>query len=519
MKTHKHVRRVPLKILVSCVALTLALLAVVGAQAQEKEQMTDTDITLALMDALTYDPGVSGYLVDVETDNGIVSLGGSTTNLLAKRRAARLAETVKGVRAVVNNIRVKSLDRPDMEVRDDVIDALAANPATDSWEVEVGVSDGTVELTGTVNSWYEKQLAAKVARSVRGVMQVDNEIALEYDQDRPDAEIANEIREKLRWDALVDDALITVQVDNNHVTLEGTVGSAAEKRYAISDAWVSNVESVNADDLEVADWARDERFRTDKYVPKSDKEVADAVDDALFYDPRVASFHVDVAVDNGVVTLSGVVDNLKAKRAASQVAKNTVGVWTVENRVKVRPSEPMTDAMVATEVREALLRDPFVNRYDVDVSVDNGIVYLSGEVDTFFEKAQADDVVAQVNGVVAVANNLDVRDQGDILTYDPYVDYWWWYPIDYDWYTFPNDRYSVLSDWEIKEEIENEFFWNPFVDSEEITVTVDDGVATLSGTVDTWSERIEATANALEGGAVHVDNNLMVAYGPEYYQE
>ncbi|MBD3332909.1 BON domain-containing protein, partial [candidate division GN15 bacterium] len=453
------------------IILTIALLMALSVQAQD--EMTDADITLAVMDALTYDPGVSGYLVDVETDNGIVTLSGSATNLLAKRRAARLAETIKGVRSVVNNITVKSLDRPDMEVRDDVVDALAANPATDTWEIEVTASDGVVELNGVVNSWYEKQLAAKVTRSVRGVMEVDNELGLDYEEDRPAAEIAAEVREKLRWDELVDDALITVEVDDNEVTLSGTVGSAAEKRYAISDAWVDNVEAVDAEDLEVADWARDERFRTDKYVPKSDEEVAGAIRDALFYDPRVASFDVEVSVNNGVVTLSGVVDNLKAKRAASQVASNTVGVWTVKNQMSVRPAEPMTDAMVAADVRQALLRDPYVNRYDIDVTVDNGIAYLNGDVDTFFEKAQADDVAAQVNGVVAVENNLDVQDEAEPLTFDPYVDYDWWYLGDYDWYTFPNARYTVLSDWEIKEEIEDEFFWSPFVDSEEVTVSVD----------------------------------------------
>lgn len=518
MITRERAVKIPLRAILPTIILTIALLIAISTSAQARE-MTDTDITLAVMDALTYDPGVSGYLVDVETDNGIVTLSGSTTNLLAKRRAARLAETVKGVRSVVNRIEVKSLGRPDNEVRSDVVDALAANPATESWEVEVTATDGVVKLTGSVDSWYEKQLAAKIARSVRGVTEIDNQLALEYEDDRPDPEIAAEIREKLRWDALVDDALVSVAVDDNEVTLTGTVGSAAEKRYAISDAWVDNVDRVNAEDLGVADWARDERFRTDKYIPKSDEEVEEAINDALFYDPRVASFDVDVSVDNGVVRLSGTVDDLKAKRAASQVASNTVGVWTVRNQVNVRPGQPVTDAVVAADVRQALLRDPYVNRYDVDVTVDNGIAYLGGDVDTYFEKAQADDVAAQVAGVIAVENNLEVSDGDDVLTYSPYVDYDWWYPADYDWYTFPNGRYTALSDWEIKEEIEDEFFWNPFVDSEDVTVTVDNGVATLTGTVETWSERIEATANALEGGAVQVDNNLMVAYGPEYYQE
>ncbi len=516
MKSHNRTMKIQLTAVLAIVVLMAVVMMPTHADARE---MTDADITLVVMDALTYDPGVSGYLVDVETNNGIVVLGGSATNLMAKRRAAKLAETVKGVRSVVNTIKVKSLGRPDAEIRDDVVGALAANPATNAWEIDVAVRDGAVGLSGAVNSWYEKQLAAKIARSVRGVMEVDNKLALDYEQDRPDAEIAAEIREKLRWDELVDDALITVEVEDNEVTLGGTVGSAAERRYAISDAWVDNVERVNADALEVADWARDDRFRTNKYVPRSDDEIADALNDALFYDPRVASFDVEVAVDNGIVTLSGVVDNLKAKRAASQVANRTVGVWTVKNQLNVRPTEPVSDAMVAADVRMALLRDPYVNRYDVTVTVDDGIAHLNGEVDSYFEKAQADDVASQVSGVVAVQNNLDVQDESNALLRDPWVNYDWWDIADYNWYAIPDNRAVVMSDQQIEELIESKFFWSPFVDSEEINVTVDAGVAILTGEVDTWSERIEATAKALEGGAVQVDNKLIVAYGPEQYRK
>jgi osmotically-inducible protein OsmY len=46
------------------------------------------------------------------------------------------------------------------------------------------------------------------------------------------------------------------------------------------------------------------------------------------------------------------------------------------------------------------------------------------------------------------------------------------------------------------------------VDSEQITVTVDDGVATLTGTVDSYTEMEAAVENAYEGGAVWVDNDL-----------
>lgn len=80
------------------------------------------------------------------------------------------------------------------------------------------------------------------------------------------------------------------------------------------------------------------------------------------------------------------------------------------------------------------------------------------------------------------------------------------------------DYKTVKSDWEIKEDIEDELYWSSFVDSDEVTVNVDDGEATLTGTVDTMDEREAAEKNAYDGGAVSVDNDLTVEYGPDYYE-
>ena len=99
--------------------------------------------------------------------------------------------------------------------------------------------------------------------------------------------------------------------------------------------------------------------------------------------------------------------------------------------------------------------------------------------------------------------------------YSPYIDDW--VLNDYDWYVDTN-RFTTKTDWEIKEDIDDELFWSPFVDSDDVSVSVDDGVAELTGTVDTWAERETATVNAIEGGAVTVDNDLSVRYGPEYYE-
>ena len=68
----------------------------------------------------------------------------------------------------------------------------------------------------------------------------------------------------------------------------------------------------------------------------------------------------------------------------------------------------------------------------------------------------------------------------------------------------------VRSDADIREDIESELAWSPFVDANEVTVSVENGVATLTGTVDTWAEYNAARENAYEGGAASVITKLEV---------
>lgn len=488
------------------------LLAATWSPATAAQSLTDEDITNAVDDQLIEDTAVPSAYLGVTTSEGIVTLTGSVNNILAKDRAESLARTVKGVRGVVNRVDVSPGYRPDMEIQEDVVDALVWDPATKSWEIDTKVNNGVVTLSGKVDSWHEKMLAAKVAKGVRGVKGVDNDILLDYGADRADADIQEDIEEMLHWDAYVDDALINVRLDDGKVTLSGTVGSLAEKERATGLAWVSGVTAVDNSDLQVRWWARDDRLRSKKYVPKSESAIKQAVQDVLLYDPRVESFQIEVEPDGGYVTLRGKVDNLKAKRAAAADARTVVGVWAVDNKIKFSP-RASSDRRIEDNVEKALVRDPYIDRYELVVSVTDGVVNLYGDVDSTFEKSQADDVASRQVGVQGVNNYLTVNNPNG-MAYSPYADDWYLY--DYDWYT-DTDRTTTKSDWQIEEDIEDELWWSPFVDSDDITVSVEAGVATLTGTVETWGERQAATENAIEGGAMLVDNNLTIEYGPDYY--
>ena len=277
---------------------------------------------------------------------------------------------------------------------------------------------------------------------------------------------------------------------------------------AIADAWTAGVIDVDAAGLAVARWARDQDLRAGKYAARSDQEIAKAVREALLYDPRVSKFTIDVDADAGIVTLRGSVADLKAKRVAVADATRTVGVIAVRDRLRVRLGDDVpADTTIEANVRKALARDPFVTGNDIEVTSRGGIVDLDGQVDSWFEKGQADDVASRVKGVLAVDNNLIVDDDASAMVFDPYVDAWSIYG--YDWYE-PRPRSPREPDAVIAKEIRDELWWSPYVKSDDVDVAVDNGVATLTGTVDTWGERRAARSNALEGGATTVVNELIV---------
>ena len=175
--------------------------------------------------------------------------------------------------------------------------------------------------------------------------------------------------------------------------------------------------------------------------------------------------------------------------------------------MRVGPGKNLGDPEIQERVEEALTRSPWVDAGEIVVTVVGGIVKLKGTVDSSFERVRADEAASGVSGVVEVVNLLTVPRVELPLGHDPYLD-----DVDprhLDWY-----RYHPLSpnasDARLQEAIEMELFWSPFVDGTDIQVEVEDGVATLTGTVGSLREFRDATENAYEGGAVWVDNELVI---------
>lgn len=505
------VRKENIKGSVASLILVMILMLGMGActgQQSESEMMQepqDSDITSAVVDELTITRGVNPDQISVTTEDGIVTLGGTADKLLSKKRAESVASATKGVRSIVNNIEVLN-GRPNDAIASDVENALLEDPATDIWEIESSVENGVVTLTGTVNSWHEKELASNVASGVDGVSGIVNNITVEYQGDRPDVEIENEIESAMAWNVRLDDGLIDVSVADGIVDLNGTVGSLFEKNLAITLSHVAGVEEVNSSALEIDSSQRDAMERKDFLVDKSDDDIAEAIMAALERHPRVNAENVNVEVDNNVASLTGTVTNLKAARAAAQVASDTRGVIStdkdlaVENKIVVTPDINNTDEEIRQDVEEAFARDPYLSEIEIETYVEDGVVTLGGQTNTYFEKYQADDVASTVNGVTDIINNIEV-DYPE-LTYEPMF---------YDWDVIHDDydyEPVVIEDEQLEDAIYQQFVWSPFVDIENVNVDVENGVATLNGTVATANAVAEASEEAYEAGAEEVINNL-----------
>jgi osmotically-inducible protein OsmY len=169
---------------------------------------------------------------------------------------------------------------------------LANDPATTSYPVQAAAADGVLTLTGTMQTWAEKELVLRVGRGVRGVRRLvfDNLLVQWGKVENSNDEISTQIRELLAWDIRVNSALVQVRTNDRVVRLRGTVGTAAEKNHIVATAYQAGATHVDARDLEVVYWALGPGLRRDKLAARSDADIAQAVHDAFRYDPRVRSY-------------------------------------------------------------------------------------------------------------------------------------------------------------------------------------------------------------------------------------
>jgi osmotically-inducible protein OsmY len=349
--------------------------------------------------------------LEVTVNHGIVLLSGGADTLVARDAAVAAAGSVRGVRSVVDEIVVNVPRRPDEEIAEDVRRAIRSRDADWTRRIDASVSRGAVTLTGTVESGQSKRLASRLAEGVRGVRLVRNDVAVEPVVVRPDPEIIQDIRSRLKWSLPLDARLIIVTSARGKVILSGQVATPADRERAADLAWVTGVRHVDAAPLAVDPRDFPSEPRPPVVPGASDASISKAVRDALFYDPRLAPAEIGVDVHDGVVTLRGHPYRLDAKRAAVEDARATAGVLRVEDRMEVRPPSRVSDSELTRQVERALANDPVLDLSGLSVTVAGGTAMLRGRVSSKLAHSRAVEIASAVPGVRDVGDGILIAEQ------------------------------------------------------------------------------------------------------------
>ena len=391
---------------------------------------------------------------------------------------------------VLNQLIVRSTNRSDDEIREDVLARIRTNDSLERREIVVAVSKGEVALTGKLQSLAEKRLAEIASAGVRGVIAVENQLTVAPEPDRSDTALRDEIAGLIANSIYLDDVEIDVEVKNRVAHLRGTVGSAAQKDRLRTLAEIWGVAEVNTDEVGIDPDLSDGTVRKKRLADVSDEGIHLALRRAIANDPVVflAANSVSASVESGKVTLIGTVSRLRAKERAERLAMDTVGVVSVDNELQVEPvSSPPTDEGIIVLTQASLERSAYLNRREIRVHCDRAHVSLFGLVDSQLEKNLAGWLAGGVPGVVHVDNQLAVE-----------------------------RKRKAKSDQVIEKDIERKLKFVLLDQSEDLQVKVTDGVAILSGEVDTWYQWQAALDLAIEAGAHHPHNLIRVRYHPPH---
>lgn len=194
---------------------------------------------------------------------------------------------------------------------------------------------------------------------------------------------------------------------------------------------------------------------------KTDSEVRRDVQEELKFDPSVPHENIAVSAKEGVVTLSGFVPSFADKFAAERAAFRVAGVKAVAEEIEVKlPSASLrSDQEIAKAAADAIQWNVSVPS-TVQISVEDGVVVLRGEVDWQYQRDAATAAVSVLTGVHQVKNHLAIG-------------------------------HKVQPD-DIKERIEKALIRSAETDAKKIRVSTKNGKVVLSGSVRSQAELQDA---------------------------
>ena len=213
----------------------------------------------------------------------------------------------------------------------------------------------------------------------------------------------------------------------------------------------------------------------------NDAGLKDAVLAELSWEPSVDPAHIGVTARDGVITLTGHVENYSQKHSAEAAARRVKGVTALAEELDIRLPYDVdrTDEVIAAAAAHQLAWNSSLPLGAVKATVHQGWVTLTGDVDWRFEQESAEEDVRRLWGVVGLTNEIRVK--------------------------------SRINTGDLTGEI-NRALHRSWFDPRRISVTAEGGKVKLTGTVKSWSDRALADSAAWAApGATTVENNLIIA--------
>jgi osmotically-inducible protein OsmY len=215
----------------------------------------------------------------------------------------------------------------------------------------------------------------------------------------------------------------------------------------------------------------------------NDNRLQQAVLEELNWEPSVTAAHIGVTANAGVVTLSGHVESFAQKHAAEAAVRRVKGVKAIAEEIEVRlPYDTKrSDDEIARAAIGRFEWDVSIPRDAIQVSVEQGWITLTGEVDWHYQKDAASMDVRALFGVTGVSDQITIK---------------------------PTVNASNISD-DIMHALGRSWFFDP----KTISVSAQGGKVRLTGTVSSWHDRqIAATTAWAAPGATAVENDIAVVY-------
>lgn len=205
-----------------------------------------------------------------------------------------------------------------------------------------------------------------------------------------------------------------------------------------------------------------------------DMDLRRDIMDELELEPRLNAASIGVAVVDGVVTLTGHVPSFSEKLTIEKVVGRVNGVRGIAQEIDVRypGAGRLADDEIAKRALQVLGWDATVPDEAIKVTVDKGLVSLSGEVASNFQRDAAEREVSRMGGVTGVVNRITIKPPTDTA--------------------------------DIRKKIKDALKRHAEVEAEAIRVNVIGDKATLEGNVDNWDERIAVRKAAWSAPGIRI---------------